>query len=194
MTDHELLQRAREGDEAAFLEIYRRHGESVFAFAFRWLGCRAAAEDIAQECFLALVNQRGGFDPARGGLGVYLFGIARNLAWKTLRRRKDLPLTEEAFEGIPNQSNPQREALRSEVHSRVRAAVLALPSRQREALLLFQFHDLSLREISQITGDGIDSVKQLLHRARASLRAELSDLLGARGSAAGIKKASARNV
>ena len=86
MTDEELLTEASRGDEAAFVELYRRHRDAVFRFAYRVLGSIEPAEDIAHDCFLSLIQQPHRFDPARGSLRTYLFGAARNLAMKHFRR------------------------------------------------------------------------------------------------------------
>ncbi len=84
MAEADLVREARQGGEEAFLAIYNRHRSPVFQFAWRLTGSRAAAEDVTQECFLALV--RGAtFDGDRGGLRTYLFGIARNLVLRRLR-------------------------------------------------------------------------------------------------------------
>src|SRR5450759_2980091 len=83
-SDSRLLMDARRGTEVAFLELYRRYRIPVFRFAFRLTGSGAAAEDVTQECFLALLAGAR-FDAARGDLRTYLFGIVRNLALRRLR-------------------------------------------------------------------------------------------------------------
>ena len=84
-SDSRLLTDARRGTEVAFLELYRRYRTPVFRFAFRLTGSSASAEDIVQECFLALLAGAT-FDAVRGGMQTYLFGIVRNLALRRMRQ------------------------------------------------------------------------------------------------------------
>src|SRR5580658_4704635 len=84
MSETGLVREARRGREQAFLAIYQRHRSPVFQFAWRLTGSQAAAEDVTQECFLALVRGAA-FDGNRGTLRTYLFGIARNLVLRRLR-------------------------------------------------------------------------------------------------------------
>jgi RNA polymerase sigma-70 factor, ECF subfamily len=169
----DLVREARQGDEQAFLAIYHRHRSPVFRFAWRLTGSRATAEDVTQECFLALVRGAA-FDGDRGGLRTYLYGIARNLVLRRLR------ISEREAEEAADATAPVDvlgdllEAERSELVAR---AVARLPMLQREAIILFTFEELSLEEIARITGVDAGTVKSRLHRARESLRAVLAPFL-----------------
>src|SRR3954469_9942621 len=79
VSDEELLEGARRGDEAAFTALYRRRQGMVYRFALHMSGDGAVSEDVTQEVFLALLESGGRFDPARGSLLSFLYGIARNL-------------------------------------------------------------------------------------------------------------------
>ena len=167
------MREARQGLQQAFLEIYRRHRSPVFQFAWRLTGSQAAAEDITQECFLALV--RGvAFDGGRGTLRTYLFGIARNLVLRRLRISERE--AEEAADAVAP-SDLLGDLLAAERSELVARAVAQLPLLQREAIVLFTFEELSLEEIAKITGVDAGAVKSRLHRARESLRAALKPLL-----------------
>ena len=83
-SDSGLLAAARHGDERSFLALYRRYRTPLFRFAWRLTGSVATAEDVLQECFLALL-EGARFEVDRGSLRAYLFGIARNLALKRMR-------------------------------------------------------------------------------------------------------------
>src|SRR6266545_7334174 len=92
-TDDELLLRMQSGDEEAFLALYRRRQAGLFRFALHMSGSKPVAEDVTQEVFLALLREDCGFDPARGTLSGYLFGIARKLVLRHLERgRSDVIL------------------------------------------------------------------------------------------------------
>ena len=172
-TDAGLLARARVGDEAAFLTLYRRHRTPAFRFAYRLTASTSEAEDIVQECFLALLGSDG-FDARQGSLRAYLFGIVRHLAWKRSR------LMERETEEVDERADivdPLRDLLTDERAGMVERAVSALPLLQREALILFEYEELSMEEISGITGVEVGAVKARLFRARESLRRRLAPLL-----------------
>ena len=88
MTDERLLKQARQGDEAAFERLYERHRDLVFRFAYRLSQSPEIAEEITHDCFVSLLQtpQRFAPDVERASLRTYLCAIARNLAFKRLRR------------------------------------------------------------------------------------------------------------
>jgi RNA polymerase sigma-70 factor, ECF subfamily len=188
MTDDSLLARAAAGDEAAFRALYEAHRDVVFRFACRLLASAELAEEITHDCFLHLLRHPGRFDARRASLRTYLCAAARNLALK--RMRDALPespldeLSEGAGDGFDRE--PMRELLRAEVVGEVRRAVAALPALQREALILFEYEEMSLSEIAAVVGADVGAVKSRLARARENLRRSLADFFhGARLTAAG---------
>ena len=171
--DPSLLDASRRGDQTAFLTLYQRHRTPAFRFAYRLTAWVAAAEDIVQECFLALLSGAG-FDGRQGSLRTYVFGIVRHLALKRAR------LAEREREGADDRAgdfDPLGELLVSERAALVERAVAALPLLQREALILFEYEELSLEEIAGVTGADVGAVKARLFRARESLRRRLAPLL-----------------
>ena len=94
-----LLRRMVAGDEAAFTLLYRRRHPPIYRFALHMSGNAAMAEDVTQEVFMALIRDAKRFDPARGTLGGFLFGIARNhLRRRWEQERNSVPLPESADE------------------------------------------------------------------------------------------------
>src|ERR1017187_4924857 len=85
-TDDTLLLRLKNGDEEAFVILYRRRQAGLFRFALHMSGSMPVAEDVTQEVFLALLREDSGYDPDRGTLSGYLFGIARKLVLRQLER------------------------------------------------------------------------------------------------------------
>ena len=169
-TPGQLLEEARRGREAAFLRLFDNHHLPLFRFAWRLTGSIADAEDIVQECFLALLRPDCGFDPARTAIRTYLFGAVRNQALKRLRwRQEGIAVPESA-----DHRTPETEALRGETAEAVAQAIAALPETQREVLLLAHYEQLSLAEIAEITELEITAVKSRLQRARAALRETLA--------------------
>lgn len=180
MTDERLLKSAARGDEAAFLVLYQRHRDAVFRFAYRFTGSVAAAEDVTHDCFLSLIKSPERFDPTRGaGLRTYLYAAARNLSFKHLRPASAEVTLEELTEEPrgPEVEQPLRQLLDEELSAQVREAVASLPPLQREALILFEYEELSLAEIAAVIGAETGVVKSRLHRARQKLRQTLAPYL-----------------
>ena len=183
MTDEKLLQRAGRGDETAFLLLYERHRAPVFRFAYRMLGSVELAEDVTQDCFLGLIKNPCGFDPARAALRTYLYAAARNLACKHFRHPssdaarslKVEDLTEELRTDA--REEPLGKLLDAELSFEVARALARLPPLQREAIVLFEYEELSLQEIAAIVGADVGTVKSRLFRARAALRRSLAPYL-----------------
>jgi RNA polymerase sigma-70 factor, ECF subfamily len=174
--DARLLTEARGGNERSFVSLYQRHGAPLFRFAWRLTGSTAAAEDVVQECW-ASVLQHDRYRADRGPVRGYLFGIVRNLAFARLRlsdRESDEPAEGETGSG------PLEDVLATERSEAVARAVAALAPLQREAVILFEYEDLSLEEIAQATGVDTGAVKARLHRARETLRRRLAQLMANR--------------
>jgi RNA polymerase sigma-70 factor (ECF subfamily) len=177
----ELLLRAGRGDEAAFLLLYERHRTPVFRFACRMLGSGSLAEDVTQECFLSILRRPDAFRAERASLRTYLCAIARHLALKHLRKRGQETLVDDPPEVAGASAAPGADPLRSVVQAEeaeaVRAAVLALPPLQREAVVLFEYQDMSLADVAAVCDTDVGTVKSRLHRARERLRRTLLPLL-----------------
>jgi RNA polymerase sigma-70 factor (ECF subfamily) len=140
------------------------------------LGSEALAEEIVHDCFLGLIKAPGRFDPSRSNLRTYLFAAARNLANKHFRQHGgEFTLDELEDEPCPSErEEPLRKLLDEELSTEVRNAVAALPPLQREALVLFEYEELTLAEVATIVGADTGTVKSRLHRARARLRRSLA--------------------
>ncbi|MDX6696053.1 MAG: polymerase sigma-70 factor, subfamily [Blastocatellia bacterium] len=191
MTDERLLTRASRGDEAAFLLLYERHRDAVFRFAYRLLGSTGLAEDITQDCFLSLLRQPTRFDASRASLRTYLLAAARNLSFKQFRNAGNDVAVEELAEELrtPEGSEPLRRLLDEELSNEVRRAVESLPPLQREAVILFEFEELSLAEIAEVVGAETGTVKARLHRARQRLKRILAPYLNTSRNPAAVEEA-----
>jgi RNA polymerase sigma-70 factor (ECF subfamily) len=179
--DELLLKRAGNGDQAAFLEIYERHRLPVFRFAYRLLGSVEAAEDVTHDCFLSLIRNSANFDSTRASLRTYLLAAARNLSMKQFRNAGREASLEELVEepAYSAQQQPLNVVLTEELANQVRNAVMSLPALQREALVLFEYEELSLSEIAEITQSDVGAVKGRLFRARDGLKRMLRPYLSA---------------
>jgi RNA polymerase sigma-70 factor (ECF subfamily) len=168
-SDHELLQRMRSGDEAAFIDLYRRRQGSLYRFALQMSGSETVAEDVVQEVFLALIREASGYDPSRGPVAAFLYGMARKQVLRALRRNRG-----EAIECDPAAADdPLEELARRELIGSVRSAVLALPLHYREAVVLCDLHEMEYADAAAALGCSIGTVRSRVHRGRALLAARL---------------------
>lgn len=179
ITDELLLEKAGDGDQAAFLELYDRYREPIFRFAYRLLGSVEIAEDVTHDCFLSLIRKPENYRPERASLKTYLYAAARNLALKHFRDQgRETGMEEVAEEPRDAQGRgPLRRLLDEELATHVREAIFSLPPMQREALILFEYEGLSMSEVAEIAGTDVGAVKARLYRAREGLRRLLSPYL-----------------
>jgi RNA polymerase sigma-70 factor (ECF subfamily) len=155
-----------------FLELFDAHHLPVYRFALRLTGSAADAEDIVQECFLALLKAECSYDSTRGPLRTYLFGIAWKQFLKRGSRRESTPeQLPEAF----GHFTPECEALQAELRDAVTRAVAQLSEPQRVVLILAYYEQMPLAEIAGLLGVETGAVKMRLQRARG----ELKELLAA---------------
>ncbi len=182
-TDEGLLGQIIAGCEDAFVQLYRRKQPAIYRFALHMSGNAAIAEDVTQEVFMAIVRDATRFDPARGSLGGFLFGIARN----HLRKRWE---QEQRFVGFDGEGDDVRAAGASngngagrhaddryddEAMQRLKRAIATLPENYREALVLCELQEMSYEQAATALECPVGTVRSRLHRARALLTEKLRD-------------------
>jgi RNA polymerase sigma-70 factor, ECF subfamily len=178
-TDDELLRDLAAGDEDAFLTLYRRWQGPVFRFALQMSGSRAVADDVTQETFLVLMRDSRGYRAARGTVGAYLYGIARHITLRSLRRsERSIAVEEEMLANVAEAADlatadPYQQSVRSQRSERLWAAVLALPVHYREVIVLCELHEMDYAAAAALLGCSIGTVRSRLHRARAILTERL---------------------
>jgi RNA polymerase sigma-70 factor (ECF subfamily) len=177
-TDAELLRRVRAGAPAALQPIYERHGGSVYRFALLWSGSPAIAADVTQDVFVHLLAHPADFDPARGRLGAYLCGIARNFVRRQHALPTHDPLPEDDDEEVVTPlalraGPPLEQLLRDQELERVRRAIALLPPPYREALILVELQECSYAEAAAQCGCALGTIRSRLSRARALLAVQL---------------------
>jgi len=179
LSDNDLLRLMLSGDEEALAQLYRRRQGGVYRFALQMSGSKSIAEDVTQEVFLFLMREGQVFDPARGAVGAFLLGVARNYVLRRLRVEHLLsPLADEHEEepcALQASADlcPLEDLTRAETIENVRKAVLSLPAKYREVVVLCELQDVSYVETAEILGCAIGTVRSRLHRARALLLSKL---------------------
>jgi RNA polymerase sigma-70 factor, ECF subfamily len=176
--DFDLLRRMRAGDQAALSQLYARHQAPLYRFAILRSGSTDTAADIVQDVFIALIEDRLQFDPLRGALLSFLFGVARNLILKrehAARRLLPLPFTHDdgeddgEFDVTDTQPLPLEKILADDRAEAVRAALAQIAPHYRDVLILYEMQDLTYVEIAHICDIDIGTVRSRLSRARAKL-------------------------
>ncbi len=175
LSDVDLLRRMMAGEEDAFAELYKRRQAGVYRFSLQMSGSPEIAEDVTQEVFIVLMRTADRFDPNRGSLTGYLYGIARNYVLRRLEQdRAFIPLVDSGEEGITPPSmiaegDPLDELTRGETIQSLRDSILALPPHYREVIVLCELHEMSYVEAASVVGCAVGTVRSRLHRARGLL-------------------------
>ena len=173
-----LLTRASTGDEVAFGELYARYQRQIYHYAARMCGV-AAGDDVVQETFLAVLRQGGRFDPARGTVPAYLYGIARHHVIKRLDREGvtlSEPVELVASDAVAPQEAPLETMARERMVGVVRQAVQSLPPAYREVVALCDLQEMDYATVAQVIQCPIGTVRSRLHRARGLLLRKLSSV------------------
>ena len=171
--DAELVARVGTQDPVAVRTLVARKLPRLLALATRMLGDRMEAEDVAQEAFVRIWKQAPSWREGEARFDTWLHRVALNLCYDRLRGQREEPVAE-----MPDQADP---AASPEVQfenrtrdERIRVALAALPARQREALVLNYYQELSNIEAAALMGITVDALESLLARARRNLRAQLA--------------------
>ncbi len=159
--DTTLVSRARQGDAAAFEELYARYRDKVYGLCLSLIGDREDAQDLLQETF---VRAYGALPRFRGGsrFGTWVFRIAVNACHDALRKRRRLP--------DPTPAPPQLDVEVEPTVDRVRAALSCLVPKHRAVLALRYNRSLSYQEIAEVLGWSLARVKVTIFRAKHAFR------------------------
>ena len=182
--DEELMQAYAQGEVAAFAALYDRHAQRLWRYLYRHVGNSAVADDLLQDVWLAVVGQAARYE-VRARFTTWLFTLAHNRMVDHCRTYKaHASLDEPDDEGqvwaenlcAPSGYGPVRQIESREQAQRLLAALDALPLRQREAFVLQAETGMSVADIAEVTGVGLETAKSRLRYARAALRRQLEDM------------------
>lgn len=179
MTEPELIQAARWGDQSAFAQLVTANQAMVYSLAYRMTGNPEDAADLTQEAFLNAWRGLGSFS-GQSSFSTWIYRLASNACTDFLRREKrrsglSMTLEDEGEEDrqadLPDDRwSPERELERREAHDAVRRGLAALSPEHREILVLRELEGLSYTEIAQALGLEEGTVKSRIARARLALR------------------------
>ena len=178
--DAALLARYADGDEAAARLLSARLSPRAYAHAVRVLGDAAEAEDVTQEAMLRLWKIAPEWDAGRAQAATWIYRVVANLCSDRLRMRRTDTLDEMNTPADPSPSAEER--LQSAArHNALQAALMRLPDRQRQAVILRHIEGLANPEIAEILDVGVEAIESLTARGKRALTADLAaqrDALG----------------
>jgi RNA polymerase sigma-70 factor (ECF subfamily) len=178
--DDELMPRIAGGDAGAFAVLYRRRHGDVYRFALHMTASVPIAQDVTQDVFLAVMHDAGRYEPGRATVTAWLCGIARNHVRRRLERDRRLePFPDEENGGGPDpavgvQADPLGDLIRAEQVEALRLAILTLPIRYREAVVLCDLQELTYADAAEALACAVGTVRSRLHRGRALLAAKMA--------------------
>lgn len=181
--DVRAVREVLSGDARAFETIVRRWQKPLIALAFRYCRDRAVAEEMAQDAFLRIYRRLDRYDGS-AAFSTWMFAVALNVYRSHVRRRGQPAV---AIDEAGETEDPASILERVEIADRdetVRRAVVHLPERYRDAVLLYYFHEMDISQAARILGVPDGTLKARLHRGRALLRKRLGRLLAFRCAAA----------
>jgi RNA polymerase sigma-70 factor, ECF subfamily len=177
-SDVELFGLAVSGDEIAFLALYERLKTGIFRYAYYMTSSKCAAEEVTQEVFLTLLQNRARFDPKQGDLAAFVFGIARNLVRRIDRRERPfepLPDDAEVLARLvgPAAADSSEHLAKDQLIGNVRAAVASLPEHYRQVVVLCDLCEMSYAGAATRLGCAVGTVRSRLNRGHKLLAEKL---------------------
>lgn len=190
-SDVQLMLDVKAGDEESFELLLAKYRTPLINFLCRMVREQAAAEDLAQEVFLRVYRARKEYSPS-AKFTTWLFRIATNLALNAIRdgRHRQMQVSidsprdedEPVIEIAAREARADERLMEEERNRMIRAAILALPEKQRAAVILHKYQEMEYAEIGKILGCSESALKSLLFRAYETLRVQLATLVVRSGS------------
>jgi RNA polymerase sigma factor (sigma-70 family) len=164
-SDNRLMEEIKDGRVERLAILFERYHIMLFNFFLRLTGNRSSSEDLVQDVFFRILKYRKTY-LGQSKFSVWMYQIARNVHVDFLRKRKlEVPLDDQ-FEEPASSETPLVERLSAEIDaSLLKRALDRLPLRKKEVLLLSRFQELKYREIAELLGCDIGSIKSTVHRA-----------------------------
>lgn len=180
-SDEALLARSAGGDRLAFDALAGRHLERAYRIALRIVGSAAEAEDVAQEAMVRVWESAARFDPSRARFSTWCYRIIVNLAVSQQRRPATLALDAALEIADPADDAETRIATR-EAQAGLVAALDAMPARQRAALVLVYYEEMSAADAAEVLEISPRALEGLLRRGRQFIRERLAEADGGTGT------------
>lgn len=173
-SDIELVGQIAKGDETAFSSLFYTYKDRLYGFVFSLTRSSAQAEDIVQDVFLKIWQNRAQLEDVEN-ISAYIFKMVRNYAIDKLRRlAKEIEIREILIAEDTHLHTPEKELLRKEQRELIQKALEKLPSQQRKIYSMHRLQGMKFDEIAQELGLSISTVKNHIFRASENIRTDLS--------------------
>ena len=172
--DDVLVRRIAGGDRRAWVVLVDRHAVPLQRYAWRIIGDQAEAEDVVQDAMIRLLDKVPTWEPGKAKLRTWLFRVTTNLCID--RKRRQRPDSLDSRPDVDDPMSGARLAAQFDVTRKVKAALAALPARQRVAVTLVHYEGFSQVEGAAMLGVSVDAFESLVARGRRGLRAGLADV------------------
>jgi len=171
LADQELMERVSQGDAAAFQQLVDSELNRVLSVARRMLGDDMEAEDVAQDVFLRLWRQADRWEGGRAKVSTWLYRVTVNACIDRKRARREETVAE--MPELATLATQDQTLEQEDLQRYMDGALQTLPERQRMALVLFHYEDLSMSAVSEIMDVSVEAVESLLGRGRRALKKNL---------------------
>jgi RNA polymerase sigma-70 factor (ECF subfamily) len=177
-SDNTLMEQVKDGQVAKLAILFERHHVMLFNFFLRLTGRRGPSEDLVQDVFVRILKYRATYR-SESKFSVWMYQIARNAHMDYLRKQKpEVPLGDQ-FEEPAGAEPPPADRMDAEIDAALlRRALDRLPLRKKEILLLSRYENMKYKDIADLLGCSIETIKTSVHRAIRDLRTIYFELQG----------------
>jgi RNA polymerase sigma-70 factor (ECF subfamily) len=165
-----LLKKTSKGDTKAFEELYEMTSRSIYFYLYRLLQNEESAEDVRIDVYTQVWKNAGRFE-GRSKVTTWIFGIARNLAFNELRKKKNTAMGE--LTDTIEDTNSLSGYAKFENSQLIQKAMMELPAKQRDVMDLVFFHELNYKEVAEVLSIPENTVKTRIHHAKKALKSIL---------------------
>lgn len=177
-SDNQLMLQVRDGNVEKLAVLFERYHVMIYNFFLRLTGNRNISEDLVQDVFIRILKYRSSYQ-GQDKFTIWLYKIARNAHIDFLRKRKNVVSLEEHWDEAPSQeASPPEQAEQAQEIARLSQALATLPVKKREVIILSRFQQLKYKEIAELMGCHIGTVKALIHRSVKELGKAYFELSG----------------
>ncbi len=193
--DEALIARIAAGEAVSLSVLFRRRQQNVYRFALHLTGSPALADDVTQDVFVTVIREARRFEPGRATVSAWLCGIARNFVRRRLALERGTASLDDDEVDIPvaaTDTDPLADLTSAEAIESLRRAVISLPLRYREVIVLCDLQETSYGDAAEALGCPIGTVRSRLARGRALLTAKMIETQKQQGGAVAARQGMTR--
>lgn len=169
-----LIRRIKEGDKQAFDTLVRKHYQNIYSYCIRRTGNQVVAADLTQDVFLKLVKSINNYRFS-GKFTNFLFTIAVNTCNDYSKKPQHIYENIENLQKCDNKPEPIESVIKNEVSRSIKEKIDTLPDIQKDAIILYYYHDKKVKDIAKIMGASLPTTKSRLKQGKDKLRKLLSE-------------------